>query len=207
MERVFIWKSSLNTTKVMKIKGNNNIQVAGDLKIDNFIYLQKKFPAKVAKIVYHLSKHLDNPVEIFNFQDKNLYYISEKIEYNNLIKYKGFIEDYGNYGSTIDSIYTSLDSEVPNTKKRFLQFINIKYKEVLGDLIRKSPDKTIRDIVQVSSDDIMDYVFEKLKETYNASEVIDVVDIEDLNTCLICIICKAFIDCKILEIPKNDFTK
>jgi hypothetical protein len=186
-------------------EGPNSQQSFGDIInniTNNYEYIQKKLPSYLAKVVFYLEKVLDDTI-LPNISPEALYDVEVKIAYNNVVKYKETIENYGNYGATIDRILEALDNEKPNSKKRFLWNINQIYLLVLGDVKKNySSDENIEKVVNENSDEIIDAVFDKLKYNYlNSFSEIDIM-LEDLEICLIIIVCKSFIDCKILEKPK-----
>jgi hypothetical protein len=184
---------------IFEAQGQNS-QQAGHNIINNYDSLQKRYPSYLTKIVYHLEKNLESPVEQ-NIPNINPYEITSKIEHNNVIRYRQTINDYGNYGAIIDNILESMDNEKPNSKKRFLDSIHRQYKLALGLCKRNHPNLNELDLIRLNSDDIIDIVFDKLKVLFITSDCdYDIMD-EDINECIRIIVCKAFIDCKILEPP------
>jgi len=201
-------KSQDSSTYVQENKGKVNIYYSCSRDYD---YISQKLPSLISDVVYRLSEILEDIddstynqslCEPKNYDD---YDIEEKIEYNNLKKYKVLVEDYGVYGYIVDSVYSALDMEKPNSKKKFMQFIKLQYKKILGELLLISHQKKNQseriDIIREHSDLIMDKVQENLKRTFLESNDNDKIFIEELDYCLTLIACHAFIDCKILERP------
>lgn len=167
---------------------------------NNFNYIQKKLPSYLSQVIYYLDKSIGTNVN-FEYPDKTLYEIEEKIKYNHVKKYAEIISEWGVYGAIIDDIYNTLDDEKPNSKEKFLLSINLTYKKILGNYISKNKGKSKSKILETFSDSIIDDVLSKLEVDIMKSEVTSELTIEDIQICLTVIVCKAFIDCKILEVP------
>jgi len=183
-------------------EGPNSQQAFGDI-VNNITnnYIQKKLPSYLSKVIFYLEKILDEPIE-HKITPQIVYDLNNKIFFNNVIKYKQTIQDYSNYGGTIDRILEELDNTKPNSKKRFLENIRRKYILTLGEVKNFYQDDIgLERLLKENSDEIIDAVFDKLKKSYLESIIDSEIMLEDLENCLIIIICKAFIDCKILEQP------
>ena len=157
-------------------------------------------PSYLSQVIYYLDKSIGTNVN-FEYPDKTLYEIEEKIKYNHVKKYAEIISEWGVYGAIIDDIYNTLDDEKPNSKEKFLLSINLTYKKILGNYISQNKGKSKSKILEIFSDSIIDDVLFKLEVDIMKSEVTSELTIEDIQICLTVIVCKAFIDCKILEVP------
>ena len=177
----------------------NNYQAANDVIVNNYPYLQQKLPNYLSLVIGRLEKVLDNNPPSLNSLE--LYEINEKIIHNKVIVYKEVIENYGNYGAIVDSIYETLDDGKPNAKSRFLRSINVKYIKLVGELISQNEGKEKQELICIFADSIIEKIIDILRVDFMGSANGDSIMGEDLDICLVIIVCKAFIDCKILENP------
>jgi hypothetical protein len=186
--------------------GNNNRQTGrDDNSVTNIIippdYIQNKLPSDISYVLLHLSKLLDSNVQISKSKT-NPYGIEDKIQHNNLIKYRQLVEEYGSYGKIADKAYEDLNFENPNKSNHFISSIKFYYNDVLGNLLKNNPKVEKITVIKNNSDEIMDSIKERMFNNYiNSSNTRSDITIERVDMCIVIIICKAFIDCKILEEP------
>lgn len=184
--------------------GDNNQQAFGNINNNNLaintFYIQTNCSSDLVEILLKISKCLDGVEDGLDNIVK--YEITHKIDHNKLIKYKQLVNDYSVYGSVVDSSFESLDNESPMSKKKIYRFINLQYKTGKAEIAKLQNTPTINmDFIRNNSDNLMDYVSEKLKGVYFSSSNSSKISIEDAIYSINIIVCKAFIDCKILENP------
>ena len=116
----------------------------------------------------------------------------EKIQYNNVIRYKPIIEEYRVYQGKLNKLYEEIE-KAGSTRKEFL-LLNIKNIY----LTEKAKFDTI-DKVRANADNIID----KIKDTlWKLVENTD-LDREIIEVALIVLIVDAFMRCNILEEPQK----
>ncbi len=170
-------------------------------KLDNLTYVTEKLSNHLGKVVNILVKN----IQYSGLKSKILPPEPEnKMTYNDLKKYKSTIRKYGEFGTKLEKIYSTLNDEKPNTQTRFYNNINDKYLLIKDDIISKSIDKNITeiDIIRKNSDTIFDAVINEMRRDYINSNNFDKdIDNGELHTCLLVIAVDAFISCHILERP------
>ncbi len=187
------------STTNQSISGNNNNLAGRDVNINNnFIDNIQKKSAIIAKVIAMLSsKMVNNVLETIDASVTPA--IEEKIEYNNLVKYKPFIEKYVSYGGIIESICNGLDVDKPNSKTRMFEYIHSLYLLERGELYLKNAESV--DVVKNNSDYIIDHIYLKLRSSLNECLGLDGIEEEDIHLGVTVLIVLAFIECKILERP------
>ncbi|MGB8193823.1 MAG: hypothetical protein WCF67_17960 [Chitinophagaceae bacterium] len=131
--------------------------------------------------------------------------IEEKIQYNNVVRYKEIINSsYSENGFFLDSAYEALDFDVPGRKKKFLKYINILYLESLGEYIKNNPNNDRISVIRNNSDNIITMVINKLLlRLASNNTLIEHLSIESIEHSIIVIVTHAFVDCKVLENPNT----
>jgi len=196
------------------IKGNNNQQAGGnitniDVQVNDSEFLLNKLPSKMAKILPLVSKAIsqyDKDNEN-NMQKYKTYSIEGKINYNDLKKYKLIVQKYGQYRLAVEGTYESFDNENPGAKRRILGRMNFLYDLEKGKIIASLTDPSDEEIfraIRKNSDDIIDRIHVDLQNKLREAE--EEIEQEDLEAPLAVLICHAFIECKILEEPPDDYT-
>lgn len=135
------------------------------------------------------------------FLDIIPYKIDEKIEYNNVKKYKYIIVEYSKFYNTCENILNTMDNYNVGSKRKILDSIKIQYNKILGDLLlssNKSRIETIRD----NADKIIEKV-ENILRNRIEQQVNENLTQEEIDIGLLIIICYAFSECKILDKPKR----
>ena len=128
--------------------------------------------------------------------------IEEKIEYNNVIKYKNIIEEYRIYQGKINSIYSEIESQGSSHKIYLLKKIKTIYFIAKVKVLKEN--NSINNIRNYA-DTLIDEVKNSLWNIWEKSENIDEnLQWEVIEFCLDIIIVDAFIRCNILEQPKDD---
>ncbi|MBY0118354.1 hypothetical protein [Paenibacillus xylanexedens] len=173
---------------------------------------QSKFSSLIPLVVQELAELVNIPDEemerIYKIDSIELvsYNIPQKIEYNRVIEYRDFINDYSVYGSICDEAFNIIDNNHPGIKRKILNSISMLYKKYKGQLLRKNYKEGINelDIIKDNSDEIIDQVKEELKSRIFEDVNGDGIVIEDIEESLIRILCYAFVECKILEKPVGE---
>lgn len=130
------------------------------------------------------------------------YRTDEKIEYNNVKKYKYIIVEYSKFYNSCESILNAMDNYNVGSKRKLLRSIKIHYDKVLGELLansEKSRIETIRD----NADEIIEKVENILRNRIEQQESRNLTQ-EEIDIGLLIIICYAFSECKILDKPKKE---
>lgn len=170
------------------VLGMGNQQAGNNIYNNNYpIRSLSKLPSIIAKLVPAICKILDDQ-EVASLRTP--YDISEKILHNNINKYIDIINDYGQYGQAIDSLYTAYDEEAPNTKAKIARFFTGIYYKVRDDFDKSDPlygDKVLSASVRILEEMI----------DYSSVEVFQ----EEAFLIPAILVCHAFIECHILPAP------
>ncbi|POE20796.1 hypothetical protein BV923_17370 [Pectobacterium odoriferum] len=164
-----------------------------------------------------------NLVEIIasmeNFQDRSLqddfftYDIEDKIDFNDVIKYRSRIEDFYLYNNMIEKSYQALNEKMPAAREKSLNRINQYYRDCIGDLqienkaflkeikCKIEKEKASLQIIKDNSDEIIRCVIEHVKKTCLNALNSTAVSIEEIEMHAAYIVFHAFVECKILEKP------
>lgn len=132
---------------------------------------------------------VDESVEIFN--------ISDKITFNNIVRNKYLIEEYKVFYTKISSIYSELESSGSFKKEKLLRIIKTVYLKIKGEYVT-SEDNMMSDI-RKHADDIIDDVEEELLSKCD----MNLIEEDDISFGISVIMVDAFMRCKILEEPKK----
>lgn len=199
----------VNNGNQNQLAGRDIINLNVEKFIDNSDYLARKLPSKIAVIIPILSQALKK------IDDTNLgkrqttpYDITNKIEHNDLREYRVIVEKYGQYRQVLDATYEEIDNQDPGVKGNILRFINLRYDGIKANCLKgvdiNNHEEVMR-ILREKSDYIMREVKRCIKDTVTLDPTFK-ISIEELEFCLVIIVCHAFIACKILEEPPNDYS-
>ncbi len=126
-----------------------------------------------------------------NIDNFNIFFIDNKINHNQIVRWKPHINEYKKYQGKVESIYQTLESAGESFKKdKLLQLINLKYLTIKGNLLQES-ENTLN-----KSDDILDKIEEELINEVG-------VDYDNMVIAIPIIMVDAFMRCKILEKPNK----
>lgn len=151
-----------------------------------------------------LEKLIENKVFETNSEIHSISYeINEKINYNNVIKYKDIIKKYSAYYSICDNALNQIDNTLVGSKSKIFSSINDRYLIIKGDHLKKRSQDNIpiMNVVKESSDLIMDEMVNFYMEFIMNIENMDNYNYEDIEINIIALIIYCFIECKILEKP------
>lgn len=191
-----------------EIPGNNNKVAGRDLYDNCKVTHNHHYPESVRRLSSALGKILPRIAEIVSESPAAPYSpppdIAEKIDYNNIRTHRGWIENYGQYGVSIEQLYDEIDSNSPGVKNKILGDIKAKYIRKKTELLKKisthKQDEDILEIVRKNSDLLIEGVFEVLKQQILESKGEKLL-VEDLEQGTMAVVCHAFIHCRILENP------
>lgn len=181
--------------------GNQIDIVRGDVNIYN--YNKARIPSLLPKFIEVLAeKYLENSNSIPNSGIPSEYKIEDKIVYNNLIKYKFIVEDYGFYYKICTDALDIIDNNNIGGKTKILDSIKEYYKKEKRRLISSNSEvEDVMEIIRENADNIIDFAIDevrhKIENGYNGEKI----SIEDVHICCPIFICYAFAECKILERP------
>ncbi|KHL97006.1 hypothetical protein QW71_03550 [Paenibacillus sp. IHB B 3415] len=193
--------------------GQNDGVIAGVVHGD-ITYIHPTPANKYASLIPVLIEKLADLVNITDEEMERTYKISpselitygidEKIEYNDVIKYKDLIKEYSLYGNICEHAFNIIDNNDMGVKRRILNSISLHYKDFKGQLLLENKTSEIADIdiIRMNADKIIDYVKEVLEKRILEDGSKDRLFVEDIDMGLIRIICYSFVECKILEKPK-----
>lgn len=191
----------------MQQDGKNNQQAGRDIinikKLEINLADIGNRPTKIAKVISQLAKEIieDIPDE---YSAVNFYNIADKIDYNNVIKYKPLIDRYGFFGGMIEGICEKLDVDKPNVKSRIFEYITSLYLKEKAVVCGKSSQAECLEIIKENADNIIDNINIKLFDLVKNSTDLKGVDVEDIELGITTLIAVAFINCKILEKPSAE---
>ncbi|CAC9475779.1 hypothetical protein BSPLISOX_131 [uncultured Gammaproteobacteria bacterium] len=121
----------------------------------------------------------------------NNFSINDKIDHNQIARWKPRINEYKKYQGKVESIYNNLELAGESFKKdKLLQLIRHKYLTVQGKFLQESKK------ISNKSDGILDEIE---KELINEVEI----DYDDMVIAIPIIMVDAFMRCKILEKPNK----
>jgi hypothetical protein len=137
-------------------------------------------------------------VKIFNetpAESQNAPNPQNKIQYNNIMRYKYIIEDYAVYQGKLNKLYEEIENQGSSKKELVLRNIKNLY------LQEKGKYNTFEEI-KANADNIIDKVKDSLWNIIdNSSNSITDLDIESIDSSLLVILVDAFMRCNILEEP------
>ncbi len=157
--------------------------------------IKKMSPSKQASaIVKVVNKIAEIDIEkIQGIEVKFSFKPEDKIQYNNIQRYKPLFEEYKIYSAQLNTIYNEMDAEGSLNKNMILQNIQTMYLMVKGEL-RITSHKEIQSNADTIIEKIQNKLFDKL---YNSD-----LDGESIGFAVEIILIDAFMRCKILEEPK-----
>lgn len=163
--------------------------------------MQKKLaenPSLLVDVINEISKV--DPDEDQNVLSENKFFeIEEKIKYNNVIRYRTFIDEYKVYSGKIEKIYKEMD-QYGQKKARLLRNIKHLYLKAKNSYIGEGDAmNAIRENSDNILDDVEQMLFSKFTENDNQKKVYN----EDIEVGIMILMVDAFIRCKILENPSK----
>ena len=134
----------------------------------------------------------DNSSKAFNIKDK--------ISFNAIKRNKARIEDYKIYYSKLNTLYAELETAGDFRKEKLLRNIKLIYLQVKGKYVTDSTDTM--SIIRKNADNIIEDIENQLLEMVEKDVTLYK---EDIIFGIAVIMVDAFMRCKILEEPENDY--
>lgn len=163
------------------------------LKLTSGTNILSKNPSALNIVIGYIgAKILENvsSAETLNAPDTE-----EKIKYNNVIRFKPFIEEYAVYQGKLNKLYEEIENQ-GSTKKEFI-LLNIKNIYLKEKVKYKNIDE-----IRANADSIIDNIQNQLWRVIEYSNnPITNLPIEAIEICLLIILVDAFMRCNILEEP------
>lgn len=170
---------------VQRIEGNQNLQVAGDLSLT--IARRPPQPVYLIAVIRKLEEVLPLPPQ----GNKTLisFDIDRKITFNEIERYRNFIQQASTDFYTVDGAYDALAVAAYPTAKIFIQrYLRSQYRNL------RAQDPTR------SSDEILERLIAELKALARDAEG---VPPELISDCCDIIVAHAFVECTVLESPSH----
>lgn len=143
--------------------------------------------------LYSNEVETNNEIELaFNPEDK--------IEFNNVIRFKAIINEFKVFYGKLDSLYNELESQGSSKKKIILGSIKLDYIKIKNRKIKENSGESELEVIRSSADDIIEEIESNLLEIILKSSNNE-SSRESINLCLQIVLIDAFFRCKILEKP------
>jgi hypothetical protein len=145
-------------------------------------------------------------VTIDDVEDKpinNSFSIEEKIQYNDVIRYRPFLKEYKVYQGKINRLYSEFEKHSSPKKDQVLRAIKASYIKAKGAVCRE--DQSLNNI-RKHADMLIDTVKKRLHDIIDGSTNNDLsISYEEIDFAVSIIIVDGFLRCKILEEPNVDY--
>lgn len=128
---------------------------------------------------------------------------NDKIDYNNVIKYKEIIYQYSIYYESCEQTLNIYDDSHIGSKAKILNCIKLWYSKSKGALLLELKECKLSDIEKIknNADRLIDEVIEQIHSAIKNSKDFSDTSYEELDLGIICFVCYCFMKCKILERP------
>ena len=158
----------------------------------------------LADFILDIICNSSNKKTVVKKDDTLIYDISNKISYNNVIKYSDIINKYYTYSTICEKTLNILDNSKPGAKEELLSFINDVYLEAKGECKLKcsSANLSCIEIIRSNSDHIIDNILEKLNTNAQVMSKLKKITVEKIQSNIKALVIFCFVECKILEKPK-----
>lgn len=203
MQGTSINNSGINSGIIAKeVTLNGDLYIGQNSPVKNFKSLIPNLIKELANITNKSDDEIERIYKVSQF-DLEEYNIDDKIEFNKVIKYKEFVDEYSQYYTICDEAFNIIDNNNIGSKKRILTNINQLYKQYKGKFLFEYRDsnKENIEIVRENADNIIEMIMKELESRILNDQSCDELYIEYIQDGLIRVICYAFVKCKILEKP------
>lgn len=158
---------------------------------------QDKLGSIIAKIAPLLSSANEPTTEF-----AHLAQVKDKIEFNQIKRFKRQIESYADYGSTVESILEEIDNHKTSQKSKIKNYFMDIYFATCIDML---PSGGVHDasFVRANSDEILENISTNVTRQIREEANLENVGLEELQFAVNLLICYAFIACKIMEKPSK----
>lgn len=171
----------------------------GQVIINNTVPIRPSIIAAILKLM------IDDKVLSADTPNRQSYQIDEKIQYNNVVKYKALIEEYYSFCIVCEQTINKLDNSVPNSKSTIFRSVNAKYKLFKGEFLASVETATDEmKIVRKNADNILDKIASCYLELAERADVLGEYTHEEIELNILAFIVYCFVECKILEKPPQE---
>lgn len=178
---------------------DNTGVVAGEI---GQVIINKLSPIKPSIIASILKLMIDDKVLGADASNLKSYQIDDKIQYNNVVKYKALIEEYYSFCIVCEQTIDKLDNSKPNSKNIILRYVNTKYKLFKGEYLAAIGTATDEmQAVRENADNILDKIKAHYLELAEQSGLFEKYSYEEVELNILAFIVYCFVECKILEKP------
>lgn len=179
---------------------HNSGVVAGE--IGTLVYNSTTSYIRASVISNILKLMIDDKVLDSDNTNLNTYSINEKIQYNNVVKYKELIEEYYSFGNVCEQTIDKLDNCKPGSKKTIFRSVNVKYKLFKGEYLTLAGKSAIEiDVIRENADHIIDKIKDYYLELAKQTDTLNKYPYEEVELNMLAFIVYCFVECKILEKP------
>lgn len=174
-----------------KIDGSDNIQI-GTLNGD--IGLSRRFPSLLAQVVPRLAGKYPS-----SESPADSYEVLTKLQHNHVNGYRKWIEDYGQIGAVVDTVYNEFDAQNFGGRVRILNRFKNLYDDLKAEFHSQRPNDDVLTVLRDRADAIIERIYIQIRNEIR--EMATGIFAEDIEHCARAVVCHAFINCKILEKP------
>lgn len=179
------------------INGSNNVQQ--NITIEPYV---DRLPSILGSIIPGL---VERTLEVAPAEGSTLPYgIQDKINFNNVLKYKRIIQEYHQYGSIVDFLYDGLEEQTSGVTKKIYGSLRNQYLQKFGEHYKiesvANPSVSDIEIARKYADTIMDSIVDNVVVEVSKDQSCK-VSREEATIGATIVVCHAFINCKILEKP------
>lgn len=171
----------------------NNYAANRDINVN----IGPKHLSILSEIINALGGNLDSN-ETYNEVSKT-FKIQEKLDYNNIRRFKVFIDEYHIHVGKLAVVYSEYEKQGSNKVQNLLRNIRHQYLVVKNKYVADSDDEITE--IRNHADDIIEEIQNLLMTDVQHSSNID-EPVETVRVSLLIVIIDALIKCKILEEPK-----
>lgn len=163
-----------------EVHGDGNLVVGRDLTV-TLPRVARALPLHMVRVIRKLDEMVDEQARRDYGKPSE---VEEKLAFNEVVRFKSFILEYGTYGHVVEGAYQALNNSEPGISQRVTRFIRSLYK---GIETRKPA---------LSSDDILQQLISTLYE--RAGDVPD-VPAEEIEPSCNMLVAHAFLNCTVLK--------
>jgi len=184
----------MNSKVKQIIDGNNNNQTNIGQVIANLNSTSSIIAIALPRIAELVSTDEIAELDITAFD------INDKITYNNVKSFKVILDEFGRFGTEIDSIYDIFENENPGFKGSVSSYFRTKYLLMKQKIAENNPEKELIELIRENADLILSTTISNFKEDLKQSNNVT-IRTEEIEAVAVAVVCHAFVMCKILEKP------
>jgi len=153
----------------------------------------------LSEIINSLGGDFDS--ELSDDKTEKPFNIQEKLDYNNINRFKVFIDEYHIYVGKLTSVYREYEKQGSNKVHNLLTNIRRHYLVIKNNFTSDIETEDEMSVIRSHADDIIEEIEKSLmNEVQHSSNIKEPV--ETIRVSLLIVIIDALIKCKILEEPK-----